>query len=346
MLSKENIKIICKAFDVNSDNVFDLPTNINIILRNSQYLLRIESKIQNIDEYQTLLDEISEIRSAFISSDSTTMYFFTHGNERNTYISLYDFLIKLKNSIETVFGKDHEFTPTALNIDLNRCIFTIKDHDAAIDRENKLIMKYLLQDFMKTNIFLKYKNTYYNEDIIQHFENILSLDATGISLLVLASLPDELVIAYLEYIKNHIEQLYIDEINKDDQQVSYNRKFLEAGGTGKWSKLAKATYLNYDWIKASQVTHKEYNMNDLIFKRQTEFSLIFTSIDKCALEATGIVKVINGKASIKIEDLNYKNDYDDSFVDVKTYFKSGNIISTNIIKKLKDYFVEVVDSVD
>jgi hypothetical protein len=51
MLSKENIKIICKAFDVNSDNVFDLPTNINIILRNSQYLLRIESKIQNIDEY-------------------------------------------------------------------------------------------------------------------------------------------------------------------------------------------------------------------------------------------------------------------------------------------------------
>ena len=356
IISSERIEQVCKAF--NTQDIFSI-SNTQINRMKESYLANnVIAKFQIIDEINDLFEDIANINETFMSCE-TCINYVSHSRgiteinkSEQTIYNFSDFLEQLCNYINENIGGIGIFKATNTHIQINRYYFCPSTSNDINNSLYKQVYSTIIEQFVFSPMFQKVLNTYKDNENLQSFaNNSIRFDA-GISLSVIAVLSNELALAYLTFIRDHLEETYIKQLNEDDAKRKKLDTFIDAGGNGNWAyyKDHNLININTEWIKESQVIYKKYNITDLLSKKVIPFELTFKSIDDCELSVSGHAKVIlNGdepKASVNCDDildkLKYSNNKNDiNNVDVLTYFKYGKKIKSLIVKRLKEYFIQV-----
>lgn len=328
----------------NVKGAFELPKNMLEIVQVAENEYNIESKIAIIKDIKKLFFDIDSIcydllgEHLKIDADSNNKKYDLDYLD-NFFHIFYEKYKEFVASSSMYHGKPYHM----ISLDKFYCWMwayaSIFSNDNAINNLFTTTMRLIFKEFIET---VKNSDEYKTMPIIFSGEHELF---PGISLSMIAFMTNEQTLAYLQYIKENLEERFIKYLNKRDEDYAAERGLADGGGSGYISPVPATTKsVNLDWLKKTQIINKSYNESRLHVSAPTKFELEFISADKHTIKISGIVKMTlkHDKASVKIDKIIYDG------TDFKEYIKDNrkyNPIVNNITNKVKEYFVEAIKTI-
>lgn len=325
----------------NVKGAFELPKNMLEIVQIAENEYNIEQKIAIIKDIKNLFFDIDSICYDLLGEHLKI--------DADSNNKKYD-LDYLDNFFHIFYEKYKEFATTSTlyhgkpyHMDsLNKfycwmwAYASIFSNDSAINDLFTTTIRFIFKEFIET---VKNSDEYKTMPIIFSDEHE---SIHGISLSMIAFMTNEQTLAYLQYIKENLEERIIEYLNKRDDDYSNERGLTDGGGSGYISQQPHTSKsVNLDWLKKTQLLNKSYNESALLLSCPTKFELEFISADKHTMKISGMAKITlkRDKASVKIDKIIYDGE------DFKEYIKINskyNPIVNNIANKVKEYFVQAV----